>query len=164
MSVDARVFKSWLYVACWMALIFTLSTDLGSAAHTSRVIGPLVEWLKPGASEADVDFAHFLIRKTAHLTEYAILAMLIFRALRITAPQRFTRRPGRRWAPALALAIALALSAAYAATDEFHQSFIPGRESCVRDVLIDSSGALGGLVILSSVMCLMRSRRTELAR
>lgn len=147
-----------------MAFIFTMSTDIGSAAHTSRVIEPFVQWLRPGASARDLDLAHFLVRKMAHVTEYAILATLIFRALRLTSPQRFVRRVDRRWAPASALAIALALSAAYAATDEFHQRFTPGREPCVRDVLIDSSGALGGLVMLSGAMCLLRSRRTELTR
>jgi VanZ family protein len=147
-----------------MVFIFTMSTEIGSAAHTSRVIEPVLQWFKPSASAADIDLAHFLVRKMAHLTEYAILASLVFRALRVTAPQRFVRRPGRRWAPALALAIALGISATYAATDEFHQSFVPGRESCVRDVLIDSSGALGGLVLLSSGTLLVRSRRPNLAR
>ena len=165
MSVDARVFRSWLYVACWMAFIFTMSTDIGSAAHTSQVIEPVLQWLRPNATAEEADLVHFLIRKMAHLTEYAILATLIFRALRKTAPQRFVRRPDRRLAPALALAFALGLSAAYAAADEFHQRFIPGRESCVRDVLIDSSGALGGLLILSTATLLARARRerTELA-
>jgi VanZ family protein len=147
-----------------MAFIFTMSTDIGSAAHTSRVIEPFVQWLRPDASVSDLDLAHFLVRKVAHLTEYAFLATLIFRALRLTSPQRFVRRADRRWAPASALAIALALSAFYAATDEFHQSYIPGREPSVRDVLIDSSGALGGLVMLSGGMIFLRSRRAELAR
>lgn len=145
-----------------MGFIFTMSTDVGSAAHTSRVIGPLVQWLNPSANADDIDRAHFLVRKTAHLTEYAILAMLIFRALRSTAPLLFVRRRGRRWAPALALAIALGLSAVYAATDEFHQSFIPGREACVRDVLIDSSGALGGLILLAGITWMLRARRGKM--
>jgi len=144
-----------------MVFIFTMSTDIGSAAHTSRVIEPVLQWFKPNATSADIDLAHFLVRKMAHLTEYAILAMLIFRALRMTQPRRFVRRPNRRWAPAVALAVALGLSACYAATDEFHQSFVPGRESCVRDVLIDSSGALGGLAVLSSLMLLARTRRPK---
>jgi len=138
-----------------MVLIFTLSTTLGSAAHTSRVIEPLVRWFDPNAN---LELAHFLVRKTAHLTEYAILATLIFRALRLTAPTCFVRSRNRRWAPAMALAIALGLSAAYATTDEFHQSFIPGREACLRDVLIDSSGALGGLVGLAAVTLVLRRR------
>ncbi len=118
-------------------MIFAASTDLGSAAHTSRFILPLLRWLDPTISPHAIALVQFLVRKAAHLTEYAILAALLLRSFsgRITRP---------RWNYA---ALAFLIAASYAAFDEFHQSFVPSRTSSARDVLIDSAGALIGLGI-----------------
>jgi VanZ family protein len=64
-----------------MALIFGGSTDLLAEHRTSRFIGPILRWLAPGISDLALDRAHFVVRKTAHFTEYAILALLVWRAL-----------------------------------------------------------------------------------
>jgi VanZ family protein len=131
-----------------MALIFALSTDIGSAAHTSRFVEPLLHWLVPGISQKSVDEVHFLIRKAAHLSAYAVLAVLCYRAV---ASRRQQALQSWSWTTA---AIGLLLSACYAASDEFHQSFVPSRGACVRDVMIDICGALIGL----SVICAFRWR------
>ena len=136
-----RLIKAWLPVALWMGVIFVASTDLGSAEHTSRVIEPLVKWIKPDASPEQFELVHFLVRKTAHLTEYAILGLLLLRALRMSIAAQATTRSLQL------LGIALLCSAVYASMDEFHQSFVAGRTACVQDVLIDTTGALIGLVI-----------------
>ena len=84
-SIQARwrVRLSWLAVLAWMSLIFSGSTGSFSAAHTSRFIEPLLHWLSRGRLSGDaIGEIHFLIRKLAHLTEYAILAILIWDALR----------------------------------------------------------------------------------
>jgi VanZ family protein len=138
-----RLIKAWLPVALWMGVIFVASTDLGSAEHTSRVIEPLVRWIKPDATPEQFDLVHFLVRKTAHLTEYSILGLLLLRAVRMSSAAQTNPRSLRL------LGIALLLSAAYASMDEFHQSFVPGRTACVQDVLIDTTGALFGLAITS---------------
>ncbi len=83
-----------------------------------------------------------VIRKCAHLTEYAVLALLVWRAWR--KPLWHDTRPWL-WSEA---GVALWATVLYAATDEFHQTFIPSREGCVRDVLIDSTGAVVGLIAL----------------
>jgi VanZ family protein len=84
-------------------------------------------------------FLHVLWRKVGHFSEYALLFLCWWRALR-------TRLDGRP-----ALGIAYAITVAYAATDEFHQSFVDGRTATPRDVLIDAAGAAGaaGLVVLA---------------
>lgn len=84
----------------------------------------------------------FLIRKCAHLTEYAILASLVWRACR--KPKWQDPRPWM-WSQA---GIAIWVAMFYATTDEFHQTFVPSREGCVRDVMIDSSGAVVGIIAL----------------
>src|SRR5476651_839744 len=75
-SIMLRAHKHWLPVILWMGFIFVMSTELGSFAHTSRIIEPLLRWLYPGISAKTVDLVHLLIRKGGHLTEYAVLALL----------------------------------------------------------------------------------------
>ena len=87
------------------------------------------------------DALHFYVRKTAHVTEYAILGVLLLRAWRLVK----LARPGRA-----ELAAWLAATA-YAATDEFHQVFVPGRTPKVTDVLLDSCGAALGVALLAWV-------------
>ena len=125
-----------------MVLIFTASGDTASFQHSSRIIAPLLHWFLPGLSKDSVNLVVFSLRKCAHLTEYALLAFLVWRARRKPIPG--DTRPWR-WSEA---AEALWVNVFYASTDEFHQTFVPSREGCLRDVMIDSSGALVGLVAL----------------
>ena len=77
-----------------------------------------------------------VLRKLAHTAEYAILGALLVRAT------------GRSW-------LALGLGVLYAASDEFHQTFVEGRVGAVHDVAIDAAGAAIGIVLYRSV----RARR-----
>jgi VanZ family protein len=125
-----------------MVAIFSASGDKQSFQHSSRIVGPLLHWLLPNLSEHAVYNVVIAVRKCAHLTEYAILAILVWRAVR--KPAWRDTRPWY-WSEA---GVALWMSALYAATDEFHQTFVASREGCLRDVLIDSSGAAIGLLVL----------------
>ncbi len=124
-----------------MALIFAMSTRLGAAEHTSRLIEPILRWLLPHASTETIGRLLFVIRKSAHLSEYAVLALLSLRAARLSLQPLL---PGWSWRAA---GVALAISASYAATDEFHQSFVPGRTASPGDVGIDTSGAVAALAL-----------------
>jgi VanZ family protein len=132
----------WLPILVWMSLIFTASGDSASFQHSSRIIGPILHWLLPNLSAAQVDTAVTLVRKCAHLTEFCFFACLFWRALR--KPFRGDTRPWS-WPDA---GDALLGAMFYATTDEFHQTFVPTREGCVRDVIIDSTGAALGLLAL----------------
>ena len=110
----------------WMALIFIGSTDILSAEHTSRFLTAL-------------NAIQIAIRKLGHLTEYAILAALLWRALR-SGTAATLKMP-------ILFGIVLIACAGFAASDEFHQSFVPSRTSSARDVMIDICGALIGLTI-----------------
>ena len=113
-----RFLKLWGPVIVWAALIFALSS---------------VPSLNSGLGTWDE-----VLRKCAHVTEYAILGFLLLRAI------------GREL-PALLVGIA------YAATDEIHQHFVAGRHGSPVDVLIDTVGLLIGIVLVQRVF--LQSRR-----
>jgi glycopeptide antibiotics resistance protein len=136
--------KYWLPVLAWMIFIFIGSTDLLSAEHTSRFIGPFLRWFAPDISIATIASIQLVVRKCGHLTEYAILAALLCRAM---------RHSSRGWF------VALAISAIYAALDEFHQSFVSSRTGTPWDVLIDCIGALIGVLIYRVI--LQKCRRAK---
>ena len=139
-----------------MSLIFVGSTDLLAAQHTSRFVIPLLRWLLgDGFTLEKAAFFHHLIRKGGHLTEYAILCVLLWRALATVpafrrSPLVASARPGQH------LALAVFLAAAYAASDEFHQSFIPTRTASASDVMIDTCGAVVGLGIYLAIVLQLR--------
>ncbi len=142
---------SWMPVIAWMLVIFTASTDLMSAEHTSRFIaadesvqgldevGPFLRWLMPQISHETILAVQLLMRKAAHVTEYAILAALLLRALRGEA----------RHIPWHFLLLAWVMAAVCATLDEYHQSFVSSRTAAIGDVLIDVCGALLGLLLFS---------------
>lgn len=134
--------KFWLPVIAWTLIIFSVSGDKLSNQHSSRIMGPILHWLFPKMPEKTVDEIVFLVRKWAHGTEYAVLAILLWRA------RSKPLKPGfRSWRWPEARLVWL-LSVLYAATDELHQAFVPNRQSSVVDVLIDSVGAALGLVLI----------------
>lgn len=133
-----------------MSLIFGFSTQAGSTRHTSRIIGPLLRWINPNVTDATINQVQYAIRKGAHMAEYAILAALLWRARR--HPVRRDTRPWK-WSEA---GFALGLAIAFAASDEFHQSFVPSREGRIGDVFIDAEGAALGV---GAVWLLGRWRR-----
>jgi VanZ family protein len=139
---NARAFlRYWLPVGLGMVLIFKASGDSGSFSHSSRIIGPLVRFFFPGISDAALHQVVFGVRKAAHLTEYAFLAVLLWRGLR----REHWLRTRWEWQTALRVLLLVAL---YAASDEWHQSFVPNREASVIDVLIDTIGAGAGLFLI----------------
>ena len=140
--------KYWLPVVLWLALIFSASADKASGHRSSRIIAPIVRWLVPNISQKNLETIVYSVRKTAHLTEYAVLALLLWRALASFRSRRdneadSTAPSGFPWRAA---AIAFALATLYAITDEFHQTFVPSRQGQALDVFIDAFGAALGLL------------------
>jgi VanZ family protein len=110
--VSASRFSGWLPVIAWAAVIFALS----SIPHLGTGLGT---W-------------DTVLRKGAHVTEYAILGLLLLRAVGRELP-------------------AFLIGVAYAITDEVHQHFVQGRHASPVDVAIDSAGILLGIVLLARV-------------
>jgi VanZ family protein len=134
--------KYWVPVLLWMGVIFLGSCDSHSWQHSSRLLGPLLHWLFPNMPATQVDRIVFACRKLAHLAEYSMLALLLWRAVR--QPVRNDPRP---WSWPQARLVTL-LCAFYAGTDEFHQLFVPTREARVGDVMLDTCGAVLALLFL----------------
>lgn len=134
--------RYWLPVVFWMLLVFSASSDTQSFRHSSIFFEPLVRWLFPHLSQMQVEALHHAFRKGCHMAEYAILAWLIWRALR--KPSRNDRRPWS-WTEA---GLALAIVFLYAASDELHQVFVPLRTAQVSDVILDTSGGATALLLL----------------
>ena len=134
-----RFIKYCLPLLVWLGLIFLDSTDLMSAEHTSRFIVPFLRWLKPDISPETLASIHFIIRKCAHVGEYAVLGLLLLRAATLMTNSK-------RSIPILYLSV-LVVCLIVAAADEFHQTFVASRGASVWDIMIDSSGAILGLLI-----------------
>jgi len=126
----------------WMALIFSASADSKSAEHSSKYFEPLLHWLFPQMSPEHIGQIHHAFRKFCHLAEYAVLAWLLWRAIR--QPDKKNPRPWN-WAEA---GLALSIVFLYGASDELHQVFVATRTAQVSDVFIDTGGGAAGLFAL----------------
>ena len=135
----ARLFSRYLPLIAWLAFISFASSDEFNAGNTSRIIGPLILWLFPNTSPETLAVVHFVMRKIAHFTEYAILGFLAARAFR-TSPRPAIRQ---RW-----FLICATLVVIYALLDEYHQSFVPSRTATIFDSMIDIAGGLTALLIV----------------
>lgn len=124
-----RIFK--ILTVLWMCFIFYMSAQNGvaSAAGSGRIDRILAAI--PLFRSLNIELLDFIVRKTAHFAEYTVLGFLS--ANSFTCDKREAK--------------AFCLSVAYAASDEIHQYFVPGRRCMTRDVLIDSTGALVGILI-----------------
>ncbi len=144
--MDSKIVKYWLAVILWMCVTFLMSTDAFSAQNTSRIIEPILKFLFPSISAHSLQLAHFMIRKMGHITEYFILAMLLFRAFRAGSHEPHALR----WAVSSLIVVAL-----FSSSDEFHQMFVASRTPSVVDVCIDTCS---GLVSLTVVLLRHRHR------
>jgi VanZ family protein len=122
---------AWSLLILWMAVIFFLSSQPGRESSESG------KWLMDFFLSLGINlkaifgtYTSYIIRKTAHFTEYFILTLLAHGAFR---KYESLSRP---------LLFAFLFSVIYAATDELHQSFVPDRVATPVDVLIDCAGAL----------------------
>jgi VanZ family protein len=132
-----RGFKFWWPALVWAVAISGFSTGSFTSENTGRIIIPILHWLLPHVSLATLYGLHHIIRKCAHVTEYFILSLLVLRAIR--AGRKEIRL---EWALAT-----IAIVAGYAALDEFHQWFVPGRTATFTDVLIDTAGGVAAQLV-----------------
>lgn len=130
--------RYWIPVVLWCAFIFLMSTDAFSSRHTGAVIGAVVHFLTQKLQSQRIETINEIVRKCAHVTEYFILGIFLFRAFHRGS------KGERVWRSALLAAAVIVL---YAAGDEFHQSFVPTRTASVIDVGLDSAGGVMAQIV-----------------
>jgi hypothetical protein len=118
----------WVPAICIVLMISGFSTSAFSGEHTSRIIIiiiiiPLLHWLFPFASQNTLDLLHSAIRKAAHLTEFGMFSAAVFYGI---------RGERRGWRSEWTI-ITILIAASYAGFDEWHQSFVPMRDSRIGD-------------------------------
>lgn len=147
-------FVSWIAAFSWMAVIFYLSHQPGSASSqlSSGIVTALLNFFEGIAPELNINSEsfHTFIRKNAHFFAYFLLGTLCLNAWRSS---------GYRGAKQLTLGFGS--SVLFAVTDEFHQLFIDGRSGEFRDVLIDSAGVGLSVVlyVLTSKIWVFRKKK-----
>jgi len=147
------------FVIVWMIIIFMFSArNADVSSQDSSRVGILAgriffrdfnDW----DLQEQIAFAQKIdhpVRKTAHATEYAILGMLLFGAVCQTGEQK--RRT---------VVLSWGIGTLYAATDEIHQIFVPGRSGQITDVMIDSSGVAVGVLFLLLLSGLVQRIRVK---
>jgi VanZ family protein len=127
-TVLRRLLWYWLPALAWMGMIFVLSAQ-------SDLPGPAEPWMDA------------LVKKGGHAVGYGVLAWLYERALR-----------GRVRGPVALRVATVSLALAYALSDEYHQTFVPGRSGSLVDAGIDSTGICGAM-LLSGWLERRRARR-----
>lgn len=141
----------------WMGVIFFFSAQNGehSSGVSDGVMAQIVRFFIPGFAQMNeikqqsvLETGTFLIRKTAHFSEYAVLGMLLYNLIKTW---------NWRWQGIAAWGIAIV----YAVSDEFHQMFSDGRTPKITDVAIDACGAATGILLCVLVGVLIRKRRQE---
>lgn len=129
----------WVMTIAWAGNMSLLSTRTYSGAFTAWLLGQALSALHIHLSAPAFALAHTLIRKLAHLSEYAIFCLLLYCSL---APRNLNRWNTRSAGGAL-LAAGL-----FSLVDEYHQHFVPSRTASLVDCGIDTAGALIALLLL----------------
>lgn len=138
-------------MALWAALVWGLGGDRMALEPTSRFLGPLIDWLLPDLTWYERHQVLYSIRKSAHVVEYAILALLTLRAMWLS------------WRQSLVLAsvFSVGVVAAMAVADEMRQGRSSVRTGSGWDVLLDISG---GLAAIAGFLLFQRFRRSAASR
>lgn len=129
----------WVVTLCWAGLIFDFSTAKFGTSFTGVMLDRLLAAFHIDLSPAHFEVVHLIVRKGAHLTEYAILSLLLYAS--ISGLKRF------EWRPRVALFCVL-IAGLYSLTDEFHQIFVPDRGPSLKDSALDTSGAVIAMLLV----------------
>jgi len=137
--VKNLIIEYWTPLVLWLVLIFFFSTDAFSAGETSKIIVPILEFFFPHLSPAQLDLWHGVIRKSCHIAEYFVLAVLTYRSLKHEQPDLVQ---------AMLRTIMFVVFAAM--LDELHQRFTASRTASPIDVGYDCLGAVWALWLITT--------------
>ncbi|MGL5152630.1 MAG: VanZ family protein [Clostridium sp.] len=142
--MDKRKVIRWGLLIGWMGFIFFMSHQNGETS--SNQSGTIVKILEFLGLSGNTEFITLIIRKGAHFTEYCILYILLYRVASMY-------KHGKS-----AIILSILLTFGYACSDEFHQMFVPGRGPAIKDVMIDTSGGIFGIILCELFKPLKKSK------
>ena len=128
-----------LATLAWAALVFYLSTERFGSDFSESLIAHALTVLRISVSPRTFHILDVLLRKAAHITEYGVLASLVYGSFAEEQPFRWRFRQAI-WC--------IGIVGLYSLSDEFHQRFVPGRNASLVDCGIDIAGAAIALIII----------------
>ncbi len=150
-----RVYIVTLLTVLWMGIIFFFSSQ--PAVESASLSGGLFQKIQEFVTDIPVmgpifsgGFTEHLLRKAAHMTEFAILGVLLVLCMREYIPEQWK---------IFRLPLAFVAGILYACTDEFHQRFVPGRSGELKDVMIDSVGVFMGILLISVILACVKWKK-----
>lgn len=135
-----HIVLSWLAVLLWMGLIFCLSAQVADesarlSSGVTQIIVNIINGIFPKV-RIDINSFGFVVRKLAHFICYLVLGLLVLNALKSSSVHGYKR-----------ILLSAIICILYAASDEIHQLYVPGRGGQIRDVFIDFSGSVSGFIL-----------------
>jgi len=131
----------WILVVLWCIIIFGLTA---SPSSTAKNTGVVIKQATHAPAKQIIPL-NIIVRKTAHITLFGVLALLLFNATKYNALLSFL------------------LATTYGASDELHQMFVPNRTPLLSDVAIDSTGVLITLIIASLWIHFRTNKKIDLS-
>ena len=142
-KIDKKPIIAWIALILWMALIFAFSSQPAGETNSLSIGVSQILLKNQTAASLGVDGSanaievfNLIIRHFAHFFLFFVLGMLVTNAMQAIK----TKMRNRLW-------ISATICFTYAVSDEIHQLFVPGRYSSIKDVLIDTAGAILGIAI-----------------
>lgn len=160
-----RVLLAWASVILWMTFIFVMSAQPVEESHETSTevsegiagtVTPGFQEMPPEQKVETVEKFDIVVRKLAHFAEFGLLGVLFYTAVVATR-----NKLDINW---LIVEGSMIFVLAYAATDELHQKYVPGRIASIRDVAIDCLGALAGVagtVALTAIIAFIIKKRKK---
>ena len=139
--------RRWLLVGFWAGFMIYASTGVSSGDNTAHFLRPCLKWIWPDLGLALIPEINFMIRKAAHVVQFAVYASLLWRGLRLDPPLAVRTR---------ALAWVLGSSAALAFVSEGIQVFSLQRTPQFTDVGLDFVGSVIGAALILAIGVLAR--------
>ncbi len=140
-NMNKKKVIKWFILILWLGIIFAFSHQANSGEFTKNIIADTIEVKVETDTNDFLDIINFIARKGAHISEYIVLTLIIFSLAR-----EYTEDEKK------IIVIGLIGCIIFAAGDEFHQYFVPGRSALVTDVLIDFIGAIIALIIYKIIL------------
>ncbi len=140
----------WLVTVAWAAQIYRFSTATFGGVFTTWLLSQILRLLHMKVTLLTFAMLHHLMRKCAHVTEYALFSMLLYYSLGGSRRREWRRKPAIG---------ALLIAGVYSLGDEFHQLHVPGRGPSIFDSGIDTLGACLGILIVYVVCRFSQNHR-----